>query len=65
VKPSLLVRQSDPLYPIHLLLPYLHKAFQYSKPCAFTLKMANAFFAETLDNFQHSTQHIPESRSLQ
>jgi hypothetical protein len=29
----------------------------------FTLKMATAMSAETMDNFQHSTQLIPESRS--
>jgi hypothetical protein len=29
----------------------------------FTLKMATAMFAETLDNFQHSTRLIPEGRS--
>jgi hypothetical protein len=29
----------------------------------FTLKMAIAMFAETLDNFQHSTRLIPESRT--
>jgi hypothetical protein len=28
----------------------------------FTLKMATAMFAETLNNFQHSTRPIPESR---
>jgi hypothetical protein len=29
----------------------------------FTLKMATAMFAETLDNFQHSKRLIPDSRS--
>jgi hypothetical protein len=29
----------------------------------FTLKMATAMFAETLDTFQHSTRLFPESRS--
>jgi hypothetical protein len=29
----------------------------------FTLKMANAMFAETLYNTQHSTRLTPESRS--
>jgi hypothetical protein len=28
----------------------------------FTLKMATAMFVETLDNFQHSSRLIPESR---
>jgi hypothetical protein len=30
----------------------------------FTLKMETAMFAETLDNFQHSTRLISESRSF-
>jgi hypothetical protein len=42
-------------------------AQRFSKHCSchhtFTLKVATATFAETLDNYQHSTQPDPESRS--
>jgi hypothetical protein len=30
----------------------------------FTLEMKTAVFAETLESLQHSTQHIPESRTF-
>jgi hypothetical protein len=43
-------------------LPY--KDLQKRPTNTFTLKMATATLAETLDNFQHSTQFIPESRSF-
>jgi hypothetical protein len=36
---------------------------EFCRVLIFTLKMATATFSETLDNFQHSTRLIPESRS--
>jgi hypothetical protein len=39
------------------------KGFQNSSYYAFTMKMATAMFAETLNNIQHSTRLTPESRS--
>jgi hypothetical protein len=47
-------------HPPSRILPDLYKA---SIQPVFTLKMAAAEFAETLNNFQHSTLLIPESRS--
>jgi hypothetical protein len=44
-------------------LPYIGPRFPKKKYNIFTLKMANAMFAETLYNIQHSTRLIPESRS--
>jgi hypothetical protein len=37
---------------------------KFVQPLQFTLKMAAAMFAETLDNIQHSTRLTPESRNF-
>jgi hypothetical protein len=46
------------------LLPTPYEASKKYPANIFTLKIATAMFAETLDNFQHSTRLIPESRSF-
>jgi hypothetical protein len=58
------LHQSDPSYSTHSLLPALYKASKKRPTNIFTLKMATAMSAETLDKFQHSTRLIPESRSF-
>jgi hypothetical protein len=62
-KPTLPLHQSAPSNPTRHLLPALHKASKTPNHCIFTLKIATAMFVETLDNFQHSSRFIPETRS--
>jgi hypothetical protein len=45
-------------------LPYI-KFPKMPNNCIFALKMATLMFAETLDNFQHSTRLIPEAEVVQ
>jgi hypothetical protein len=46
-----------------LLVSLLYKAFKKAQPKELALMIATAVFTETLDNFQHSTWPISESRS--
>jgi hypothetical protein len=47
-----------------LLLLAVHKTMKVSRYYTLTLKIKTAMFAETSDNFQYSTPHIPEGRSF-
>jgi hypothetical protein len=56
-RPTLPLHQSAPSNPnLHLLLAKTPKHY------TITLKMTTTIFAETLDNFRHSTRLNPESR---
>jgi hypothetical protein len=62
---SLLIRTTNQLHHIKLTgycLPYIRLP-KTTNQYMYTLKMATSVFAETSDNFQHSTRLIPGSRS--
>jgi hypothetical protein len=47
---------------LHKMLKIMQRFGKYCSCHIFTLKMATAVFVETLDNFQHLTQLIPEAK---